>query len=57
MQHCTGGGGGSWQEAVTLEGGGREPGGEAGGRDGGAIPPIDSEGWDDMSVWLAEIFF
>ena len=23
----------------------------------GLYPPLDSEGWDDMSVWLAEIFF
>ena len=55
---CTGGGGGS--------GAG---GGEAGGRRHGArrrawrgllagdTPPLDSEGRDDMSVWLAEIFF
>ena len=44
-------------------------GGDDGGRRQGAqvvrlagglavlYPPIDSEGWDDMSVWLAEIFF
>ena len=44
-------------------------GGDAGGRRQGAqvvrlagglaglYPHIDSEGWDDMSVWLAEIFF
>ena len=44
-------------EAVRLEGGGRVPGGEAGGRAGRRYPPLDSEGWDDMSVWLAEIFF
>ena len=24
---------------------------------GRRYPPLDSEGWDDMSVWLAEIFF
>ena len=47
----------------------REPGGEDGGRRHGAqvvrlagglaglYPPLDSEGRDDMSVWLAEIFF
>lgn len=44
-------------QLVRLEGGGRVPGGEAGGRAGRVYPPIDSEGRDDMSVWLAEIFF
>ena len=45
FRHCTGGGGGSWPEVVTLEGGGMVPGG---GRDGGswqAIPPFDP-------IWL-----
>ena len=23
----------------------------------GLYPPLDFEGWDDMSVWVAEIFF
>ena len=45
MQLCTGGGGGSWTEAVRLEGGGMVPGGEAGGRAGGAIPPF-------APIWL-----
>ena len=44
-------------QLVRLEVGGMVPDGEAGGRAGGAIPPLDSEGRDDMSVWLAEIFF
>ena len=54
---CTGGGGGSWPEAVRLEGGGMVPCGEAAGGLAGLYPPHDSEGRDDMSVWLAEIFF
>ena len=45
FRHCTGGGGGSGPEAVRLEGGGMVPGGEAGGRAGGAIPPF-------ASIWL-----
>ena len=57
MQLCTGGGGGSWPEVVTLEGGGMEPRGGTRGGIWQAIPPLDSICWDDMSVWLAEIFF
>ena len=36
----------AWCQVVRLAGG-----------LAGLYPPIDSEGWDDMSVWLAEIFF
>ena len=48
-------------QLVRPEGGGRDAdGSQAEGvaaAAGGAIPPHDSEGRDDMSVWLAEIFF
>ena len=48
-------------QLVRLEGGGRDAdGSQAEGMAAAAgrrYPPIDSEGWDDMSVWLAEIFF
>ena len=44
-----------------LEGGGRDAdGSQAEGMAGGMAglyPPLDSEGRDDVSVWLAEIFF
>ena len=38
-------------------GGGMVPGGGHGGGCWQAIPPSLRYGWDDMSVWLAEIFF
>ena len=48
-------------QLVRLEGGGRDAdGSQAEGMaaaDGRRYPPLDSEGRDDMSVWLAEIFF
>lgn len=48
-------------QLVRLEGGGRDAdGSQAEGMAAAAgrlYPPIDSEGRDDMSVWLAEIFF
>ena len=59
-------------EVVRLEGGGRDAdGSQAEGMaatawsqaegmaaaDGRRYPPLHGYGWDDMSVWLAEIFF
>lgn len=48
-------------QLVRLEGGGRDADGSRAeglaAADGRRYPPLDSEGWDDMSVWLAEIFF
>ena len=48
-------------EVVRLEGGGRDAdGSQAEGMaaaDGRRYPPLHGYSWDDMSVWLAEIFF
>ena len=48
-------------QLLRMEGGGRDAdGSQAEGRAaavGRRYPPLDSEGWDDVSVWLAEIFF
>ena len=44
-------------EAVRLEGGGREPGGEAGGRDGGAIPPYRLRGLGRYVGLVSRNFF
>ena len=58
---CTGGGGGSWPVVVLMDGGGRDAdGSQAEGMAAAAgrrYPPSLRYGWDDMSVWLAEIFF
>ena len=48
-------------QLVRLDGGGRDAdGSQAEGMaaaDGRRYPPSLRYGWDDMSVWLAEIFF
>ena len=57
MQLCTVGGGGSRPEVVTLAGGGMVPGGEAGGRVGGAIPPSRLRGLGRCVGLVSRNFF
>lgn len=57
LEDCTGGGGGSWPEAVTLEGGGREPGGGMRGDCWQAIPPSRLRGQGRYVGLVSRNFF
>ena len=57
LEDCTGGGGGSWPEAVRLEGGGEEPGGGHGGGCWQAIPPYRLRGLGRYVGLVSRNFF